>query len=67
MTVAKATRKAAMGRSFLSVPVGGIMVKVFVGLGGKFVGSEGAGGTPVAFCAIFMVLHFLVSLAEIFE
>lgn len=54
-----------MGSSFLSVPVGGIMVKVFVGVGGKVVGSEGVGGTtPGIFCAAFMLLHFLVSLAE---
>lgn len=64
ITVAKATRKAAMGRSFLTVPVGGIIVVVFVGLGGRFVGTEGVAGTPEAFCAGFMLLHFFVSLTE---
>lgn len=63
MTVAKAIRKAAMGKSFLTVPVGGIMVVVFVGLGGRFVGSEGVGRAPGTFCVGFMLLHFLVSLA----
>lgn len=66
MTVAKATRKAAIGRSFLSVPVGGIIVVVFVGLGGIVVGSEGVDGTPGIFCVVFILLHFLVSFTEIF-
>lgn len=61
MTVAKATRKAAMGRSFLNVPGGGIIVVVFVGLGGRFGGTVGATGTPETFCVGFMLLHFLVS------
>lgn len=68
MTVAKATRNAAIGNSFLNVPFGGIMVVVFVGLGGRFVvGKLGAvgGSTPITFCAAFMLLHFFVSMAEI--
>lgn len=65
MTVAKATRKAAMGRSFLNVPGGGIIVVVFVGLGGRFAGTDGAEGTPETFCDGFMLLHFLASANKI--
>lgn len=59
-------RNAAQGSSFLNVPVSGIIVAILVGVGGRFVGTEGAAVAPDALWVTLMVLHFSPLLAANF-